>query len=63
MQMANRAIIHFATHGHFADNHLFSGLALEDGWLTTLDISNLRLQAALGHPQRVPDGPAYCGWW
>lgn len=41
-------IIHLATHGHFrADNHLFSGLALADGWLTTLDISNLRLRASL----------------
>ncbi len=46
--MSQSTIIHFATHGHFrADNHLFSGLALENGWLTTLDIANLRLQAAL----------------
>jgi hypothetical protein len=37
-----------ATHGEFRpDNPLFSGLALADGWLTTLDIFNLRLQASL----------------
>jgi CHAT domain-containing protein len=41
-------ILHFATHGEFrADNPLFSGLALADGWLTTLDIFNLQLQASL----------------
>jgi CHAT domain-containing protein len=40
--------LHLATHGSFrADNPLFSGLALADGWLTTLDIFNLRLQASL----------------
>ena len=37
-----------AAHGSFrADNPLFSGLALADGWLTTLDIFNLRLHASL----------------
>lgn len=41
-------ILHFATHGDFRnDNPLFSGLALDDGWLTTLDIFNLRLRASL----------------
>lgn len=41
-------ILHFATHGDFRnDNPLFSGLALADGWLTTLDIFNLRLRASL----------------
>jgi CHAT domain-containing protein len=41
-------ILHLATHGDFRpDNPLFSGLALADGWLTTLDIFNLRLQASL----------------
>ena len=41
-------ILHLALHGNFrADNPLFSGLALGDGWLTTLDIFNLRLQASL----------------
>lgn len=41
-------ILHFATHGDFRnDNPLFSGLALADGWLTTLDIFNLRLKASL----------------
>ncbi|MBX3013775.1 MAG: CHAT domain-containing protein [Caldilineaceae bacterium] len=41
-------ILHFATHGDFRhDNPLFSGLALEDSWLTTLDIFHLRLNASL----------------
>lgn len=41
-------VIHLATHGDFRpDNPLFSGLALADGWLTTLDIFNLRLNASL----------------
>lgn len=41
-------IIHLATHGEFRpDNPLFSGLALADGWLTTLDIFDLRLKASL----------------
>lgn len=45
---ANCRILHFATHGDFrSDNPLFSGLALDDGSLTTLDIFNLRLNASL----------------
>jgi CHAT domain-containing protein len=41
-------IIHLATHGEFRpDNPLFSGLSLADGWLTTLDIFNMRLKASL----------------
>lgn len=48
MQLGQYRLIHFATHGLFrADNHLFSGVALEDGWLTTLDVANLRLHASL----------------
>jgi CHAT domain-containing protein/tetratricopeptide (TPR) repeat protein len=40
--------LHLAAHGDFRpDNPLFSGLALADGWLTTLDIFNLRLNASL----------------
>jgi CHAT domain-containing protein len=40
--------LHLATHGEFrADNPLFSGLALAGGWLTTLDIFNLHLNADL----------------
>jgi CHAT domain-containing protein len=40
--------VHLAAHGEFRpDNALFSGLALADGWLTTLDIFGLRLQASL----------------
>ncbi|MBE2221039.1 MAG: CHAT domain-containing protein [Anaerolineae bacterium] len=47
-QAAHYKILHLATHGEFRpDNPLFSGLALADGWLTTLDIFNLRLQASL----------------
>jgi len=41
-------IVHLAAHGDFRpDNPLFSGLALTDGWLTTLDIFGLRLKASL----------------
>ena len=41
-------VLHLATHGCFrGDNPLFSGLALADGWLTTLDIFNLQLKASL----------------
>jgi CHAT domain-containing protein len=41
-------IIHLSAHGDFRpDNPLFSGLCLSDGWLTTLDIFNLRLKASL----------------
>ncbi|HLF75464.1 MAG TPA: CHAT domain-containing tetratricopeptide repeat protein [Anaerolineales bacterium] len=40
--------LHLAAHGDFRlDNPLFSGLALADGWLTTMDIFNLRLKASL----------------
>lgn len=40
--------LHLAAHGDFRpDNPLFSGLALADGWLTTLDIFGLRLHASL----------------
>ncbi len=42
------SVLHFATHGEFrADNPLFSGVLLADGWLTALDIFNLRLDASL----------------
>lgn len=41
-------LIHLATHGEFRqDNALFSGLAIGNDWLTTLDIFNLRLRASL----------------
>lgn len=40
--------IHLATHGDFRpDNSLFSGLALAQHWLTTLDIFGLHLNASL----------------
>ncbi len=42
------SLLHLAAHGSYrADNPLFSGIALQDGWLTTLDIFNTRLQADL----------------
>ena len=42
------SILHLAAHADFrADNPLFSGIALEDGWLTTLDVFTLRLNASL----------------
>ncbi len=45
---AGAQVVHFATHGEFrADNPLFSGILLADGWLTALDIFNLRLEASL----------------
>jgi len=41
-------VLHLAAHGDFRfDNPLFSGLAFTDGWLTTMDIFNLRLKASL----------------
>jgi CHAT domain-containing protein len=41
-------ILHLAAHGEFRpDNPLFSGLELADGWLTTLEVFNLRLSASL----------------
>ena len=41
-------ILHFATHGEFrADNPHFSGLLLADGWLTAIDIYNMRFSASL----------------
>ncbi len=41
-------VLHLATHGDFrADNPLFSGLALDDGWVSTLDIFNLQTNASL----------------
>ncbi len=43
-----KRVLHLAAHGNFRpDNPLFSGLALADGWLTTLDIFSLRLNASL----------------
>jgi CHAT domain-containing protein/tetratricopeptide (TPR) repeat protein len=47
-EIKGRQTLHLATHGDFRpDNPLFSGLALSDGWLTTLDIFNLCLDASL----------------
>jgi hypothetical protein len=41
-------LLHLACHGDFRpDNPLFSGLALEDGWITTLDLFNIRMRASL----------------
>ena len=49
LEAAERAeFLHLAAHGHFrSDNPLFSGLALADGWLTTLDIFEMKMQATL----------------
>ncbi|HID53728.1 MAG TPA: CHAT domain-containing protein [Anaerolineae bacterium] len=45
---AGKRYIHLAAHGEFrADNALFSGISLADGWLTTLDVFNLRFHASL----------------
>ena len=47
-EVMGKRLLHFACHGEFRpDNPLFSGLELSDGWLTTLEIFNLRLQASL----------------
>lgn len=41
-------LLHIAAHGVFrADNPLFSGLELADGWLTTMDVFGWRLSAEL----------------
>ncbi len=55
-------ILHFATHGDFrADAPLFSGLALADGWLTTLDIFDLKLQAGLATLSACQTGRSVVG--
>ncbi|HFQ93341.1 MAG TPA: CHAT domain-containing protein, partial [Anaerolineae bacterium] len=47
-QAAGKRYVHLAAHGEFrADNALFSGISLADGWLTTLDVFNLRFRASL----------------
>jgi CHAT domain-containing protein len=46
--VSGKQVLHFACHGEFYPNNpLFSGLSLEDGWLTTLDVFNLRIPASL----------------
>jgi CHAT domain-containing protein len=41
-------VLHLATHGEFrGDNPLFSGLALDDGWLSTLDVYHQQTNATL----------------
>lgn len=55
-------ILHLAAHGDFrADNPLFSGLALADGWLSTLDIFGLRLQASLATLSACQTGRSVIG--
>ena len=45
---ARASVLHFATHGVFRpDEPLFSGIQLADGWLTTLDVFNLKLEASM----------------
>ena len=47
-QASDARLIHIAAHGLFRDDDpLFSGIALADGTLTTLDIFNTPLQASL----------------
>ncbi|HKZ55605.1 MAG TPA: CHAT domain-containing protein [Anaerolineales bacterium] len=47
-QLPGCQLIHLAAHGDFRpDNPLFSGIALADGWLTTLDVFSLSLSASL----------------
>jgi CHAT domain-containing protein len=47
-QAGAKQVVHLASHGDFRpDNPLFSSLSLADGWLTTLDIFGLKLQASL----------------
>jgi CHAT domain-containing protein/tetratricopeptide (TPR) repeat protein len=44
----NYKALHIAAHGEFrSDSPLFSGLSLEDGWLTTLDVFDWKLNASL----------------
>lgn len=46
--MAETRLLHIACHGDYHnDNSLFSGLLLEEGFLTTLDVFGLRLQTSL----------------
>ena len=41
-------LVHLAAHaGYHTENPLFSGIELEDGWLTALDVFNLKLDASL----------------
>lgn len=47
-RVAHCQLLHLAAHAVFrADNPLFSGLQLADGWLTTLDVFGWRLSAEL----------------
>jgi CHAT domain-containing protein len=58
----NCRILHLASHGDFrADNPLFSGLMLADGWLTTLDVFNLHLKASLVTLSACQTGRAVIG--
>ncbi|MCE7986227.1 MAG: CHAT domain-containing protein [Caldilinea sp. CFX5] len=45
---ADKRLLHFATHAVYdAEQPLFSGLLVDDGWLTAFDVFNLHLQADL----------------
>jgi len=47
-EIADRRILHIATHGLFRDRHpILSGLGLADGWLTLHDVFGLHLAADL----------------
>lgn len=46
--VADKRLLHFATHAVYdADQPLFSGMLVADGWLTAFDVFNLQLQADL----------------
>jgi CHAT domain-containing protein len=56
------AVLHIASHGDFQPaNPLFSGLHLEDGLLTTLDVFNLRLRASLATLSACQSGRSRLG--
>jgi CHAT domain-containing protein len=55
-------ILHLAAHADFrADNPLFSGLMLADGWLTTLDIFDLKLPVTLATLSACQTGRSVVG--
>ncbi|MDJ0754807.1 MAG: CHAT domain-containing tetratricopeptide repeat protein [Ardenticatenaceae bacterium] len=59
---SDSGIIHLATHGEFRHTEpLFSGLQMADGLLTTLDIFNTRLHAALVNLSACQTGRAVIG--
>lgn len=59
---AQADILHLAAHADFrADNPLFSGLLLADGWLTTLDIFDLKMPVGLATLSACQTGRSVVG--